>query len=447
MFVVLDMEWIEDAGGCRSLTQLYAARVDERWNAVRSFDALVRPREPHRAPWEHMAFSGYAPEEFCAAEPERDCVERFFRWLQPDDVICCWQFETKNTLEALFRRSFSGAFSVTVLCMNKKVRAITERRGIRCFPLYRIAEAAGLTVPAPEHRSSCDVSVMLALFQTLEFPQEPPQTQSAKSPLSRQERNERIIANAGYTYLFSPASGVFHLRTCKQLLRVKDLRGTVYYASAAKTRRPCKLCHPDMQVPLDRPVKPRPEKAAAEAPASDEPVSTRLLGNQYALLPPSRIVGCCHNALHPGKLTKQLLKQHDCLRKDCRFFEKYEDAAYWIEYRRQEECKFAKKLARQQKKEQAAAAQAAHQALAAQLQSFAGEAGYAMQIVRVDEEGKNRYRVFYVSENPFADGDRFPELLDAARARFPAYRLRLRHIRDIDGNFVTIEEYRQRVRK
>lgn len=202
-----------------------------------------------------------------------------------------------------------------------------------------------------------------------------------------------------------------------------------------------------MQVPLDRPVKPRPEKAAAEAPASDEPVSTRLLGNQYALLPPSRIVGCCHNALHPGKLTKQLLKQHDCLGKACRFSEKYEDAAYWIEHRRQEECKFAKKLARQQKKEQAAAAQAAHQALAAQLQSFAGEAGYAMQIVRVDEEGKNRYRVFYVSENPFADGDRFPELLDAACARFPAYRLRLRHIRDIDGHFVTIEEYRQRVRK
>ena len=165
-----------------------------------------------------MAFSGYAPEEFCAAGTERDCVERFFRWLQPDDVICCWQFETKNTLEALFRRSFSGAFSVTVLCMNKKVRAIAERRGIRCFPLYRIAEAAGLTVPAPEHRSSCDVSVMLALFQTLELPQEPPQTQSAKPPLSRQERNERIIANAGYTYLFSPASGC-SVAPSKMLLR------------------------------------------------------------------------------------------------------------------------------------------------------------------------------------------------------------------------------------
>ena len=28
MFVLLDMEWIESRGGHRSLTQLYAARVD-----------------------------------------------------------------------------------------------------------------------------------------------------------------------------------------------------------------------------------------------------------------------------------------------------------------------------------------------------------------------------------------------------------------------------------
>lgn len=34
MFVLLDMEWIESRGGHRSLTQLYAARVDEKWNTI-----------------------------------------------------------------------------------------------------------------------------------------------------------------------------------------------------------------------------------------------------------------------------------------------------------------------------------------------------------------------------------------------------------------------------
>ena len=447
MFVVLDMEWVEDATGYRSLTQLYAARVDEKWNTVRSFDALVRPQRPQSAPWEHVAFNGYAPEEFCAAGAEGECVERFFRWLQPGDTLCCWQFETKNTLEALFRRSFSGPFSVAVLCMNKKVRALAARRGIHCFSLYQIAQAAGLSVPAPEHRSYNDVSVMQTLFRALGLPQQPPQSQPGKPPLSRQERNEKIIAASSYTYLFSPASAVFHCRTCKQLLRVKNLLGTVYYETAAKKRRPCKLCHPESQLRNDRPAKVRFAPRTAEAASPQEPVKTRLLGNQYAFLPPSRVVGCCHNLLHPGKMTKQLLKQHDCLGKNCRYFEKYESAEYWNECRRQEERKRAGKLARQQKKEQEAAAQTALKTLAARFQSFADAAGCSMQIVRVDTEGKNRYRVFYVSENPFADGDRFPDFLDTVRACFPEYCLHLRHIRDMDGHFVTIEEYRQRVRK
>ena len=90
MFVLLDMEWIEGRSGHRSLTQLYAARVDEKWNTIRVFDSLVCPRDPGTAPWEHLAFNGYAPAEFCASDSEKNCVQRFFRWLQPDDVICCW---------------------------------------------------------------------------------------------------------------------------------------------------------------------------------------------------------------------------------------------------------------------------------------------------------------------------------------------------------------------
>ena len=55
--------------------------------------------------------------------------------------------------------------------------------------------------------------------------------------------------------------------------------------------------------------------------------------------------------------------------------------------------------------------------------------------------------VFYVSDFAFADGIRFPEFLETVRFFIPFYRLNLRHIRDVDGHFVTIEEYRQRMRK
>ena len=99
------------------------------------------------------------------------------------------------------------------------------------------------------------------------------------------------------------------------------------------------------------------------------------------------------------------------------------------------------------KREQEAATEAILQNLAELFQSYIDDAGYAMQIVRVDTERTNRYRVFYVSEYPFADGDRFPKFLETVRFFFPDYRLNLRHIRDVDGHFVTIEEYQQRVRK
>ena len=165
------------------------------------------------------------------------------------------------------------------------------------------------------------------------------------------------------------------------------------------------------------------------------------------ILPQTRIVGCCHNLLHPGKLTKQLMTQHDCLGKNCRHFEKYEDAGYWKECDRKKEQKRTARQLQRMKREQEAATEAILQNLAELFQSYIDDADYAMQIVRVDTEQTNRYRVFYVSEYPFADGDRFPKFLETVRIFFPDYRLNLRHIRDVDGHFVTIEEYQQRVRK
>lgn len=67
------------------------------------------------------------------------------------------------------------------------------------------------------------------------------------------------------------------------------------------------------------------------------------------------------------------------------------------------------------KREQEAATEVVLLNLAELFQSYIDDAGYAMQIVRVDMERVNRYRVFYVSEYPFADGDRFPKFLETAR--------------------------------
>ena len=70
-----------------------------------------------------------------------------------------------------------------------------------------------------------------------------------------------------------------------------------------------------------------------------------------------------------------------------------------------------------------------------------------MYIVRVAKETPSLYKIFYVSDNRFADGNRYPHFLDTLKFVHPHYRIQLRHIRDVDGHFVTTSEYLNRRRK
>ena len=126
--------------------------------------------------------------------------------------------------------------------------------------------------------------------------------------------------------------------------------------------------------------------------------------------------------------------------------ERYAAVSYTHLDRKKEQKRTARQLQRIKRKQEAAT-EVVLLNLAELFQSYIDDAGYAMQIVRVDTERANRYRVFYVSEYPFADGNRFPKFLETVRFFFPDYRLNLRHIRDVDGHFVTIEEYQQQARK
>lgn len=44
----------------------------------------------------------------------------------------------------------------------------------------------------------------------------------------------------------------------------------------------------------------------------------------------NRVVGYCHNRNHRGFITTKSVKEHDCVGKCCRYFEKY-DVQYWTD--------------------------------------------------------------------------------------------------------------------
>lgn len=454
MFVLFDLEWVTAEDGTRSMTQLAALRTDGAWQSNDSFSVLVKP-ERGGHDWEQVAYNGYSPDEFRAGMEEEDALRAFFAWVKKDDLLCCWHYQNATTLAALYERWFHAKFPCRWAAANAPVYALLFQKNLPASGrLYACAGHCGLPLPVPEHRSRNDVRVLQALLAYLQLPKrslKAPHPQKAVAPpapstLFRRELTAQQIARTPYNYVYLPHSSVFHRRDCKLVLNSREFLGSVRYRTAAKKRRPCKVCKPVPEYSTEQETAHREEirqrtkhnaEVARKIETGNEVIHVRLLGYQPIDIRRKLLVGCCHNQLHPGRLTQKLMEEHDCIRKECRFFEKYEASSYWqaqaIKAKARQDAKTQKQLKK--------AHETAVQSYRELFQSYADSIGYSLQIVRVQEEKANVFRVFYVSENNFRDGNLFPNLLSRIREEHPSYSILMRHIQDMDGHFVTMEEY------
>ena len=60
MFVLMDIEWIENQIHYITPTQIAAMRVDEQWRCHDRFYSRIRPRDSSFHQWAHMAYTGAA---------------------------------------------------------------------------------------------------------------------------------------------------------------------------------------------------------------------------------------------------------------------------------------------------------------------------------------------------------------------------------------------------
>ena len=246
----------------------------------------------------------------------------------------------------------------------------------------------------------------------------------------------------------------------KAFLRARntgDILGSAYYATALNGRRPCKLCKP-VPLPSDGDVlsyeqleekrreAEEKKKAEEERLYLREVINAKMLTGEVMQISRSRIVGWCHNRIHEGAINKSLLDEHDCLGKECRFFEKHTKSSYWEELEKQRLAKERRKEKERQEKARKLDEASQLTALLDKWSAYAEETNSDMYIVRIERETPSVYRIFYVSDNRFADGNRFPEFLEKLKSLHPRTRFNLRHIRDVDGHFVTREEYFNRKR-
>ena len=71
MFVLMDIEWIENQIHYITPTQIAAMRVDEQWRCHNRFYSRIRPRDSSFHQWTHMAYTGAA-----GRRPQRGGVSR-----------------------------------------------------------------------------------------------------------------------------------------------------------------------------------------------------------------------------------------------------------------------------------------------------------------------------------------------------------------------------------
>ena len=463
MNVLLDIEWIEKSE--KHLTQLSAVRIDENWNPVSSLEILVKPdtaclREP-----QHVAFGGISMELFMAAFPEEDCIRDFKEWLEPGDDIWVWAKSNKKYLQELWQRYLPEADMPPVQVTASKARDLASHDHHPGQSPYAILTSYGEVPPYPEHRASNDTEVMRRVFLCLGiapgFFATPISraTTTSKAPMPKscqRQLNLEMIERTGYNFVYLKNSQVFHRRTCKACLSAKsesDILGSVYYETAAKDRRPCRLCNPEM-LPADMELaekalekKARKEAEAKRLATAKEIVKVKMLTGETIPIKRNNIFGWCHHNMHRGALNKALFEQHDCLGKNCPFLERNCQCSFWANLAAQQAEKAARKeKAREEKRQQAAEEEHLIQ-LSESWQSYLDDMESDMYIVRVAKDAPSVYRIFYVSDNRFADGNRYPAFLETLKFLHPHYRINLRHIRDVDGHFVTYDEYMSRARK
>ena len=276
-----------------------------------------------------------------------------------------------------------------------------------------------------------------------------PLPEPAPEPIDLRQFNREWVLSTNYNYIYLKNSPVFHRTDCPLWTAAKnrtEVFGSITYETAAKTRRPCRCCKPMPQIALiPEPEAPKQKKKkAAPAPNPESLLSVHMVSGENLSIKVVNIVGWCHYKLHRGCLNQSLYVSHDCSGKQCVFFEANPCSSYLKNLNKKKTKKTQVNMQRKREKEAQIREENRMIALKKLWQKHADSLKLKIMLVRVVQEGDNAYRVLYVSKNNCPDEDLYGNLIKKARLANPALQITLRHVRDVDGHCVTINEFLKR---
>lgn len=172
-------------------------------------------------------------------------------------------------------------------------------------------------------------------------------------------------------------------------------------------------------------------------------VDIKLITGKKIKIRKGKIVGYCHNIIHKGALTSQLLKEHKCIEKECTYFKKCTKAGFWEAQERTRKMKEKSK----ERKKQTKLKKQENDEIINEIKSCAEkiviETSYNIMVTSVVKRAKEKYTIFYVSDKQENEKQMCKFLSDEMFFRIGEL-CYFKHIKDGNGRFVTINEYLSR---
>lgn len=243
MYVLADIEWVTNSKGLICPTQLAAIKADENWNFQRSFYSRIKPFDDSFEIEKHMAFKGASLDVFRHSDSVGKVFAEFEKWLDENDIVCWWEWNSDETFRKLFNIILKRTFANRTICLKPYVEYALAPSGLtyKGNP-YSLAKCRMINTPLIHHYAYHDAKTMLILLKETGFDQKMLASDPLPIPADYYCKTEPCH------YILNMHTGVLHTSSCpntgneKDFQKIKDLRTAI-----KKNYTPCDCCKDEFE--------------------------------------------------------------------------------------------------------------------------------------------------------------------------------------------------------
>lgn len=247
MLVLMDLEWVQSEGSFFHPTQIAGLRVDDQWNILDRFSALIQPIDAFSIESDHIAYTGASIECFLEANEATTVFGQLSGWLQADDILCWWGDQPALVFKRIYRTLYGKDPKQGMRVISPVfTQSVHDKQSIAGTP-YVLARLRNIPIHGQEHCAASDVAVLQQLLQKVHLPQKKVlksklDPDASIKPGKAYKKTKEQKEYRSFPYLLDQKTGFLHSNSC---CRVQNLQNVIRYTlkSAIQQRyKPCSCC-------------------------------------------------------------------------------------------------------------------------------------------------------------------------------------------------------------